>query len=955
MGFIKWLNDQKKSYEEEQQKQKDAYAAGMQKLKDIAKKAKEKDKALVENYTQQEQKKKEEAQKQAVKDNKAIEAANKTISAVNNALDTQAKVYKKLGAIDPKYKAMGEKLENSKFSMLEKKNENPMTYYEQLMGGDMVMSLFPEMQSGPIYDNTVKKLAERDKYQTFIDSGFDDIAQDESFHEYAAQGEKKVGKLQYNDQMYTDWGGVVDSRVYAFDNLPEEELKKVYAVAGKYGMNSKEYDLALQVALYEGGQGYENKKAEEISYDNDSLIKYGYRAGLKQSGEGLQVSFNVLTGNSYVPRIKSAQDIAFERDLAEAPTSVQLATMGTMGLGQVSSMFAVGLLTGNPALATAFMGFGSAGNAYEESRAEGKRHEESLQYATMVGVSEIALTQALGVFKYVSKAGLKALNPNLSTAISKSARSPKITSLLGYLKANLREGLEEYTQEILNPAFRNAAFGENNKMKLFTPQALVAGIAGFLIGGVANLSGLDINISKLKNIKTYVMNLTQDMNIDELGIFYNAQKSVKQTIEEFRQTKAKANGSAAAKASTLSQAPEGETKAATQAQETQSDAKTETPEQMSGDGIKAKETVSISENETETKSDLPTQNASGETEARNLRENAGDTQTEQEAQNSTDKRFEGFINRTKENINTDEKYSFSTVDDQAGAEIKKTTGIDVTGYSNTIGTREAAGISEKISDIQIKDVLSNYTDVRSQQQTDITDQEGNAQSVLVFTKQVGDGYQVVKAVLDAKSKELKIIEAYKSDVKDGGPQRNDVIQTAEGIKEAVKSDDETDLVGSKESEQNLANDEDMGYKEGEEDVIEGIKMIRGKVGGKIPVDIFKATRRSSIKNPDADTMVLGRFSNDENSYIAKAQKSGAMYFDMGDGWSAIQEEYDLTDEEMFHYFNVPALDDAIASGKHIKFSHNPLDYQSGALVDEWNYFKKVLRLNDDYLKGDVFV
>jgi len=57
---------------------------------------------------------------------------------------------------------------------------------------------------------------------------------------------------------------------------------------------------------------------------------------------------------------------------------------------------------------------------------------------------------------------------------------------------------------------------------------------------------------------------------------------------------------------------------------------------------------------------------------------------------------------------------------------------------------------------------------------------------------------------------------YDKDINETEQASNDV-ETAEDIKEAVKSDDETDLVGSKESEQNLANDEDMGYKENEED------------------------------------------------------------------------------------------------------------------------------------------
>ncbi len=55
---------------------------------------------------------------------------------------------------------------------------------------------------------------------------------------------------------------------------------------------------------------------------------------------------------------------------------------------------------------------------------------------------------------------------------------------------------------------------------------------------------------------------------------------------------------------------------------------------------------------------------------------------------------------------------------------------------------------------------------------------------------------------------------YDKDINETEQTSNDV-ETAENIKEAVKSDDETDLVGSKESGQNLANDEDMGYKEGE--------------------------------------------------------------------------------------------------------------------------------------------
>ena len=45
---------------------------------------------------------------------------------------------------------------------------------------------------------------------------------------------------------------------------------------------------------------------------------------------------------------------------------------------------------------------------------------------------------------------------------------------------------------------------------------------------------------------------------------------------------------------------------------------------------------------------------------------------------------------------------------------------------------------------------------------------------------------------------------------------------------------------------------------------------------------------------------------------------------------------------MFKYFNVPALDDAVAQGKTIRFSHDPRlkIYENSALEWEWNYLKE---------------
>ena len=133
-----------------------------------------------------------------------------------------------------------------------------------------------------------------------------------------------------------------------------------------------------------------------------------------------------------------------------------------------------------------------------------------------------------------------------------------------------------------------------------------------------------------------------------------------------------------------------------------------------------------------------------------------------------------------------------------------------------------------------------------------------------------------------------------------------------------------------------------------EGLLNGLKIINGKVGGKIPVDEYKTILKSSIKNPDAKTMTLGKYTNGPDSYIARAGKDSTI-FDMGEQRGIIRQKYSLTNKEIFDYFNIPALDDAISSGKIIRFSHNPLDYDTGALPAEWNYIKNNLGLADGNL------
>ena len=108
---------------------------------------------------------------------------------------------------------------------------------------------------------------------------------------------------------------------------------------------------------------------------------------------------------------------------------------------------------------------------------------------------------------------------------------------------------------------------------------------------------------------------------------------------------------------------------------------------------------------------------------------------------------------------------------------------------------------------------------------------------------------------------------------------------------------------------------------------------------------YEKIRELSVKNPDADSMTLGKYVPGEDgkpaptAYTEMAKKTGDTYFDLGMQWGEIEEAYTLTDTDMFDLFNTSALDKAVQEGKTIRFTHNPTleIYKDSALADEWRY------------------
>jgi len=135
----------------------------------------------------------------------------------------------------------------------------------------------------------------------------------------------------------------------------------------------------------------------------------------------------------------------------------------------------------------------------------------------------------------------------------------------------------------------------------------------------------------------------------------------------------------------------------------------------------------------------------------------------------------------------------------------------------------------------------------------------------------------------------------------------------------------------------------------------------------MPLEEYEMYRTKSVINPDSDTMTLGKYeptirpdgtqdwsTPGPNSYISKA--GDTTYFSLGDDWNKLTEAYHLDSRglQMFEAFNKPALDDAVAQGKTIRFSHDPRlkIYEKSALRWEWDYLRAQHGYKDiDFMGG----
>jgi hypothetical protein len=334
---------------------------------------------------------------------------------------------------------------------------------------------------------------------------FASVWDDPNFEETAQKGAAKKGNVVVNSRAHKNPQGHRgragrDSHFTdaAYSNMTDAEVKTYNYLYETDEKRAKEYLSFIRETLNQR-QGVKEGK---LVRDNKSALGrtvgtavYGVGAGLDQFGSGAMQ----FLSSERLPATATQYGSAYIRqDLADTgpklPDWAGGASLGQAAYDTVTTAANMApsiLLTAlaGPAgasaaaaetLGSATIGLSAAGNAYNQAMAEGHTKTEARLYSTLIGASEAYLQKTFGGI--TAFGGSLANMPGLKVAIN------NLDSSLKRLSANLAvkmlsEGGEEYAQDILDPVFRNWFYGEQNDVKLWTPEATYS----FLLGAVTSL------------------------------------------------------------------------------------------------------------------------------------------------------------------------------------------------------------------------------------------------------------------------------------------------------------------------------------------------------------------------------------------------------------------------------------------------------------------------------------
>lgn len=177
---------------------------------------------------------------------------------------------------------------------------------------------------------------------------------------------------------------------------------------------------------------------------------------------------------------------------------------------QIPSIMTSAILSGvaSPAVGetvgAALMGAGAAGNAYNEFVRQGYSTKQARLYGTLIGISETCLEKAIGGISAFGAGGAK-ISDRIVEQICKGVSSANARIAIqfgGHVAAEmLSEGIEEFTQDVLEPYFQALVTGGKPEA-VDWEQAAYSGLLGALSAGLMNgTQGAIKTVNTVSNVR----------------------------------------------------------------------------------------------------------------------------------------------------------------------------------------------------------------------------------------------------------------------------------------------------------------------------------------------------------------------------------------------------------------------------------------------------------------------
>jgi len=302
---------------------------------------------------------------------------------------------------------------------------------------------------------------------------------------------------------YADYLHMTDEQISIYSYL--------YNIAGEKEANK--YLEMLEPTLTDIGannlyNAYKNNTAAEIMM----LAPLAGIGGYLESGAKLK---GAVTGKPYHSFSDSLSALVRE-DLKDDGPKVLGSSLGQIAFDVVenTSNMIPTILFGaiNPTAGAVSIGLSAGSEAANNALKEGKSQSEAITYGILVGASEGCLQKIIGGIPTLKGTGTKAIE----------AWADGIKSTVGRVAAKigidtLSEFSEEYLQEILEPVFRNICFDENNEIKVFSKEALYAGI----LGAFSSLGMNTLNAPSSYAEESKITAATKAINNGEIGNILN--------------------------------------------------------------------------------------------------------------------------------------------------------------------------------------------------------------------------------------------------------------------------------------------------------------------------------------------------------------------------------------------------------------------------------------------------